>query len=89
MQTQEQPATERHYTPQEVAEMWGVSRETVRKMFMDEDGVLHFSFSKTLRRSAAPKPRTSLRIPASVLSRVHQQWSRGSGAEIKSRRRLI
>jgi hypothetical protein len=79
-------AEEKHYTPQQVAEMWGVSSDTVRRLFHGEDGVLEVAIPRLLKPK---KKRTSLRIPASVLCRVHEQWSRGSRGEIQPRRRRI
>jgi hypothetical protein len=79
-------AEERHYTPQQVAEMWGLSDETVRKMFAEESGVLKVSASRLLRNT---KRRISLRIPASVLQRVHEQRSSGGRPEVQLRRRGI
>jgi AraC-like DNA-binding protein len=64
------PALERHYTLLQVAELWGWSDETVRRVFRDEPGVL---------RTALPSLRTrkrqnfALRIPESVLVRVHER----------------
>jgi hypothetical protein len=31
---------EKHYAPDELAELWGVSTETIRSIFRDEPGVL-------------------------------------------------
>lgn len=64
---------ERHYTPQEIAETWQVSVNTIRRMFRGEPGVLEFGSDET-RWS---RKRKTLRIPASVLMRVHQQFHRG------------
>lgn len=55
---------EKHYTPQEVAEIWGLHRDTVRNMFKDEPGVLKLVNGKKKRNA-------TLRIPQSVLDRVH------------------
>jgi len=60
---------ERHYSVDEVAEMWTLSPDPVRKLFEHEPGVLvlgnHGSRSK--RRY------TTLRIPESVVERVHRR----------------
>lgn len=76
-------ATERHYTVQEVAEMWGISEQTVYRIFQDEEGVLKLSMPRGLTAKRAP--RVSLRIPASVLERVHQQRSAGWTSKIQLR----
>lgn len=77
-------ATETHYTPQQVAEMWGISEATVIRIFQDEEGVLKLSLSRGLTGRRAP--RVSLRIPASVLERVHEQRSAGWSSKIQLRR---
>ncbi|HWR50190.1 MAG TPA: hypothetical protein VN428_03730 [Bryobacteraceae bacterium] len=33
-------ATERHFTPEEIARMWALSPSTIRRLFRDELGVL-------------------------------------------------
>jgi hypothetical protein len=57
----------RYYTIEEIAEMWAISKDTVRRLFVNEPGVLVIGkpFSK-YRRSYR-----TLRIPHSVLIRVH------------------
>jgi hypothetical protein len=60
--------TERHYTVTEVAEMWTLSDDAVRKMFEREAGVLVIGGVG----GRARRYRT-LRIPASVLERVHRR----------------
>jgi hypothetical protein len=79
-------ATERHYTVQEVAEMWAMSSQTVYRIFEDEAGTLKVSFPRLLSKQAKRAPRVSLRIPASVLARVHDNRSRGFGREFQLRR---
>jgi hypothetical protein len=62
---------EKHYTPTELAEMWGVSVQTVRDLFKDEDGVLKLGSDGTRNRRAYK----TLRIPHSVAERVHTRHS--------------
>ena len=81
------PATERHYTVQEVAEMWSVSEEKVRRMFQDVPGVLKIGFPGIL--PGRKRPHVTLRIPASVLERFHQERSAGFRLEIQPRRRRV
>ena len=57
---------ERHYSVAEIAEMWGLSEKTVRRMFEEEDGVLQWSTPETRRKRGY----ITLRIPESVLLRV-------------------
>jgi hypothetical protein len=65
-------ATERHYSPLEIAELWNISPEEVRRIFRDEAGVLVIG---------NPKPHygrrryMTLRIPEHVLERVHRRLS--------------
>jgi predicted transcriptional regulator len=60
---------ERHYSVAEIAEMWGLSEKTVRRMFEEEDGVLWWSTHKIRRKRAY----ITDRIPESVLLRVHRK----------------
>lgn len=80
-------AAERHYTPREIADMWNVSLQTVIRSFQDVEGVLKISYPREVARTR--KPRTLLRIPASVLDRFHQQRSAGFCSEVQARRRRV
>jgi len=66
------PALERHYTVAEVAQQWGWSETKVREVFREEPGVL-----QTKLRTLRPRKRenVTLRIPESVLLRVHARLS--------------
>ena len=62
---------ERHYAVTEIAEMWNLSPDKVREIFEDEPGVLVIG-----DRSPRHKRRyVTLRIPHSVLERVHRRLS--------------
>ena len=62
---------ERHFSISEISEIWNVSKDAVRRMFQNEPGVLVLG-----GRSNGRKRRyTTLRIPQSVLERVHRQYS--------------
>jgi hypothetical protein len=63
-------ALEKHYTAREVAKVWGVSVDLVRSLFRDEPDVL------ALDRTKRGKYIT-LRIPESVMIRVHRRLSQG------------
>lgn len=80
--------TEQHYTVQQVAKMWAVSEDSVRRLFAGQPGVLQISMPR-LQRNRKQKPHVLLRIPASVVERLHQQWSTGFGCEVKPGRRRI
>jgi hypothetical protein len=65
-------AMELHYSPSQVAAQWGLSEDTVRRLFSNEPGVLvieppHGRFSRRRYRT--------LRIPAAVIERVHRRLS--------------
>jgi len=64
------PAIERHYSVAQVADLWGWSESKVRDVFRDEPGVLQ-SQLRTLRPRKRQK--VTLRIPESVLFRVHER----------------
>jgi hypothetical protein len=64
---------ERHYTVAEIASRWNLSKDAVRRLFCNEPGVLILSNS-----AARGKRRyTTLRIPQSVLERVHRRLAFG------------
>jgi hypothetical protein len=63
---------ERHYAVAEIAALWNLSSDAVRKLFQDEPGVLVLG-----GQGAAHKRRyTTLRIPESVLQRVHRRMTK-------------
>lgn len=64
-------ALEKHYTVFEVAERWSLSHMTVRRLFENEPGVLVFGSDET----RWGRKRKTMRIPESVVSRVHQKRS--------------
>jgi hypothetical protein len=61
-------ALEQHFSPDELGQVWGLSADTVRRLFEREPGVLVVERTKTRAR----RYRT-LRIPESVAQRVHRQ----------------
>ena len=63
---------EKHYTVDELAELWNLSRETIRRLFQDVPGVLAFGVDASYGR-----PYITLRIPESVVIRRHRQLSLG------------
>ena len=62
---------EPHFTPAQVAEAWGVSTDTVRRMFEAEPGV--FVIQPPPGRFSRRRRYRTLRIPASVVERVHRR----------------
>jgi hypothetical protein len=57
---------EKHFTPAELAKIWGVSTVTIRRIFEREVGVL-----KLGRTHGRKRRYLTLRIPESVAVRVH------------------
>lgn len=65
---------ERHYSVDELAELWGMSDDFVRRLFLNEPGVVAFFKQRPGRRTYR-----ILRIPESVAQRVHRQMRRDEG----------
>lgn len=61
-------SAERHYTVGEIASRWNLSEDAVRRLFCNEPGVLALGNSSAGRRK---RRYVTLRIPQSVLDRVH------------------
>ena len=62
-----QLVNDKHYTVAEVSESWALSKDTIRRIFLVEEGVL-----KIVRPGTRYKrSHTTLRIPDSVMRRVH------------------
>jgi len=66
-------SVERHYSPAEIGEIWNLSADCVRKIFEKEPGVLVIGNAIPSR---AKRSYTTLRIPQSVLERVHRRMAR-------------
>lgn len=64
--------TERHYTVGEIAVMWNLSKDAVRRLFAKEPGVLVVGQDQS---NAYKRRYTTLRIPESVVERVHNKCS--------------
>jgi len=62
-------AVERHFTPQELADLWHVDSNTIRRLFADEPGVLIFGGDETRSR----RRYKSMRIPQSIAGTVHRR----------------
>ena len=76
MEAPEKPSAvlERHYSPDELGELWKLSADTVRRLFECEPGVLVI---ERARGRGARRYRT-LRIPQSVAERVHRRMTNSS-----------
>ena len=55
---------EKHYRVGELARMWGLGRETVRKLVKDDQGVIKI-------RMGRKKAHTVYSVPASAACRIH------------------
>jgi hypothetical protein len=62
---------EKHFTPESLGTSWGLSADTVRRLFEKEPGVLVI----TRQRNRAARRYRTLRIPESVAARVHRRLS--------------
>ena len=63
---------ERHYAPGEVAEIWQFNVEMIRRLFQNEPGVVVIQAPVKKGR----RPYKTIRIPQSVLERVHKRLQR-------------
>jgi hypothetical protein len=63
---------ERHYSVQEIGAMWSLSNDAVRDLFLREPGVLVIGHDGSRGKRAY----RTLRIPESVVQRVHRRMSR-------------
>ena len=62
-------ALEKHYAVGELADMWNLSDETIRRLFRDEPGVIKIGDEERRRKRSY----FVLRIPESVVLRVHEK----------------
>jgi hypothetical protein len=65
-------SAEKHHTPAEIAKMWALSVETIRRLFENEPGVLKVSNATGYTGRRRYK---TLRIPVSVMNRLHRRIS--------------
>lgn len=62
-------ALEKHYFVWELAQLWGISERTIRRIFANEPGVVKWGREESRFKRAY----TTLRIPDSVVKRVHRR----------------
>ncbi|MCL4853373.1 MAG: hypothetical protein KJZ78_18615 [Bryobacteraceae bacterium] len=62
----------RMFTPRELAELWQLSEQSIRRLFQDREGVLKIGDSHPRGKRAY----VTLRIPASVVQRVFEERTR-------------
>ena len=63
---------ERHYTVDDIAKCWQLSRDKVQRIFQNEPGVVVIEGDGA---SHGKRRHRTLRIPASVAERVHRRLS--------------
>jgi hypothetical protein len=63
---------QRHYSIHEIAELWGLDKKTVRRLFASEPGVVELANEETRSKRSY----ITRRIPESVLRRVHRRLTR-------------
>ena len=62
-------ALEKHYSVPELAKIWFLSENTVRRIFLEEPGVLKLAHEETRHK----RRYTTLRIPERIAQRVHRR----------------
>lgn len=62
-------AFERHYTVSQLSKLWYFSESTIRRLFIQEPGVITIAHKPTKVRRGY----TSLRIPERIAQRVHRR----------------
>ncbi len=62
---------EKHYRISELAELWGLGRETVRKLVKDDPGVAKVKMGRK-------KAHTNYTVPESVAVRIHTRLLNGA-----------
>jgi hypothetical protein len=67
-----EPALEKHYSVTEIAKLWGLSENTIRRIFSNEPGVVEWGNGEDRFRRGYK----TIRIPESVLQRVHRRLSK-------------
>lgn len=71
-ESRQDPALEKHYSVLEVAKLWSLSENTVRRMFTGEPGVVEWGCEETRFKRAYK----TMRIPESILQRVHRRLAK-------------
>jgi hypothetical protein len=64
-------AGQKHYTPGDLAELWGLSPQTIRELFAEEPGVIRVGEPSRREGRTLKRGYFTIRIPESVAIRVH------------------
>jgi pSer/pThr/pTyr-binding forkhead associated (FHA) protein len=67
-------SVEKHYSVAELAKIWNLSENTIRRIFENEPNVLKWGITE----GRFKRRYTTLRIPETVVSRVHRELRRTS-----------
>jgi hypothetical protein len=67
-------AGEKHYSVIEISKLWALSQKTVRRIFEREPGVIQWGATETRHKRGY----RTLRVPETVLLRVHRKLQRAS-----------
>jgi DeoR/GlpR family transcriptional regulator of sugar metabolism len=71
---EERICEEKHYSVNELSALWNLSKQTIRRLFQDEPDVVRIGEKDVCRKRAY----VTLRIPESVVRRVHQRMSKSA-----------
>lgn len=63
---------EKHYSINEISQLWGLSERTIRRIFEEEQGVVEIHNRKSRHKRAY----VTRKVPESVVKRVHQKLQR-------------
>lgn len=66
---------ERHFTPKQLSEIWGLSVDVVRRACENDPDVIKIGHPETLHR----RKYVSLRIPESAARRIHRRLTQSVG----------
>jgi len=72
------PAFEQHLSVQQIAKVWGLGVDVIRRIFEHEDGVVKIASPERLHK----RRYTTLRIPESVARRVHRRLTEVKGRPV-------
>jgi hypothetical protein len=67
-------ANEKHYSVIEISKLWALSQKTVPRIFEREPGVIHWGSEESCHKRGY----RTLRVPETVLLRVHRKLRRAS-----------
>jgi transcriptional regulator GlxA family with amidase domain len=62
-------ALEQHFSVPQIAKMWALSEDSIRRIFRDEPGVVRLDSPERLKKRGY----LTMRIPHSVVQRVHER----------------